>query len=190
VSANPGLVEEKQMKTLNQNLQYILAAALAVFLSSLFHELAHWVTGELLGNRMAMNLNAAFPVSGDYMQPWHAHIVTAAGPIFTVLQGFVVYLLMQKYKNKFLYLFLLTPLIMRTLALFMNFLTPNDEGRISLALGLGLLTVPIVVCLILFLLTWKVSRQNGYSVRFNAVSTMLVIFFLSVVILSTQYLSG
>ncbi len=178
------------MKNLNQNLQYVLVAALAVFLTSLLHELAHWVTGELLGNRMAMNLNAAFPVNGIYLQPWHAHIVTAAGPIFTVLQGLVVYLLTQKYKNKFLYLFLLTALIMRALALFMNFLTPNDEGRISLALGLGLLTVPIVVCSILFLLTWRASRQNGYSVKFNAVNTVLIIFFLSVVILSTQYLSG
>jgi hypothetical protein len=178
------------MKNLNQNLQYVLAAALAVFLTSLFHELAHWVTGELLGNRMAMNLNAAYPVSGEYLQPWHAHVITAAGPIFTVLQAFVFYLLTRKYKHKFLYLFLFTPLIMRVLALFMNFLTPNDEGRISLALGLGLLTVPIVVCSILFLLTWKVSRQNGYSVKFNAVSTVLVIFFLSVVILSTQYMTG
>jgi hypothetical protein len=178
------------MKNLNQNLQYVLAAAVAVFLTSLFHELAHWVTGELLGNRMAMNLNAAYPVSGEYLQPWHEHIVTAAGPIFTVLQGVVFYFLMQKHKNKFLYLFLFTPLIMRVLAMFMNFLTPNDEGRISLALGLGLWTVPIVVCSILFLLTFKASRQNGYSVRFNAITTVLVIFFLSVLILSTQYLAG
>ncbi len=178
------------MKILNQNLQYVLAAALAVFLTSLFHELAHWVTGELLGNRMGMNLNAAYPVNGGYLQPWHAHIVTAAGPLFTVLQGFLVYLLMRKYKNKILYLFLLSPLIMRVLAMFMNFLNPNDEGRISLALGLGLFTVPIVVCSILFFLTWKTSRQNGYSVRLNTVSTVLIIFFLSVVILSTQYLTG
>jgi hypothetical protein len=178
------------MKNLNQNLQYVLAAALAVFLTSLFHELAHWATGELLGNRMGMNLNAAFPVSGEYIQPWHALVVTAAGPLFTVLQGFVVYLLTQKYKNKFLYLFLFTPLIMRVLALFMNFLTPNDEGRISLALGLGLLTVPILICSILFFLTWRASRQNGYSVKFNAVSTVLVIFFLSVLILSTQFLTS
>jgi hypothetical protein len=178
------------MKNLHQNLQYVLVAALAVFLTSLFHELAHWATGELLGNRMAMNLNAAYPVSGNYLQPWNAHIVTAAGPLFTVLQGFVVYLLTQKYKNKFLYLFLFTPLMMRTLALFMNFLNPNDEGRISLALGLGLFTVPIVVCSILFVMTWRISRQNGYSVKFNAVNTGLVIFFFSVLILSTQFLTG
>src|SRR5688572_305999 len=87
-------VEEEKMKTLNQNPQYVLAAALAVFITSLLHELAHWVTGELLGNRMGMNLNAAYPVNGDYLQPWHAHIVTVAGPLFTVFQGFVVYLLM------------------------------------------------------------------------------------------------
>jgi hypothetical protein len=185
-----GWVEEKQMKNLNQNLQYVLVAALAVFLTSLLHELAHWTTGELLGNRMAMNLNAAYPVSGVYLKPWHAHIVTAAGPIFTVLQGFFVYLLTQKYKNKFLYLFLFTPFIMRTLALFMNFLNPNDEGRISLALGLGLLTVPILVCSILFLLTWRVSRQDDYSVKLNALNTVLVVFFFSVLILTTQFLAG
>lgn len=178
------------MKTLSQSLQYILAAALAVFLTFLLHELAHWVTGELLGNRMAVNLNAAYPVSGEYLQPWHAHVVTAAGPIFTVLQGFVFYLLTQKYKHKFLYLFLFTPLIMRVLALFMNFLNPNDEGRISLALGLGLLTVPIVVCAILFLLTFKASQQNGYSVKTNVVNTVVVIFFASVLILSNQYLTS
>lgn len=178
------------MKNINQKVQYVLAAALAVLMTSLLHEFAHWVTGELLGNQMSMNLNAAFPVSGDYLQPWHAHIVTAAGPLFTVLQGFLIYLLMQKYKNKLLYLFLFTPLIMRALALFMNFLTPNDEGRISLTFGLGLLTVPILICSILFFLTWRISRQNGYSVKLNAVNTVLAIFFFSVLILSNQYLTS
>lgn len=174
------------MRKLNPNYQYVFVAGLAVFFTFLFHEFSHWATGEILGNKMGMNLNAAFPLKGYYLEEWHSLVVTAVGPLLTLAQGFFVYFVMQGNKNRFLYPFLFTPLVMRILALFMNFITPNDEGRISLSLGLGLLTVPIIICSILFYLTYKASQQNQYSAKFNVSNILLIIFFSSVLILASQ----
>lgn len=49
------------------DLKYILIVLCAVFFSTLFHELAHWSVGEILGNDMHASLNSAGPISGNYI---------------------------------------------------------------------------------------------------------------------------
>jgi hypothetical protein len=167
-------------------LAYVLAAAAAVFVTFLLHEAIHWVAGELLGNDMRMTLNSAYPVSGSYLEIWHTGIVSAAGPLFTLIQAVVVYLLMQRNRSALLYPFLLSPFLMRVLALFMNFINPQDEGRISQMLGLGLLTLPILVCTPLFFLTLRASQRRKYGWKLNAISVFLIILFSSILILASQ----
>ena len=173
-------------KDFTTGLVYVLATAAAVFVTFLLHEATHWLTGVLLGNDMRMTLNSAYPASGSYLESWHMGVVSATGPLFTMIQAVVVYLLMQRNRSALLYPFLLTPFLMRLLALFMNFLNPQDEGRISQMLGLGLLTLPILVCTPLFFLTLRASQQRGYGWKLNAISVFLVIFFSSVLILASQ----
>ena len=59
---------------------YALAAGIAVVFTFALHEGTHWLAGELLVNRMGMNLNAAWPLSGDYAASSHKPYVDAAGP--------------------------------------------------------------------------------------------------------------
>ena len=167
--------------------RYVLVTALSVLATFLLHEYAHWLVGELLGNDMRMRLNVAYPVAGNYLQPWHATVISAAGPIITILQALLVFILLQKRSTHLLFPFLLTPLVMRFLAMVMNVINPNDEGRISESLGLGLFTLPLIVCGVLFVLVYRASRQRRYPKKLVFLSVVFIIFFSSVLILSDQF---
>lgn len=168
-------------------MKYIFITAIAVFCSFFFHELAHWAAGELLGNNMGMSLNSTYPVSGAYIKDWHASIVDAAGPLFTIIQAIVFYFIINKTGNRIWYPFLLMPFIQRFLAMALTFINPNDEARISQSFGWGLFTLPIIVCAFLFFLVYTISKKNDYSFKFAAITSVWTILFFSILILSDQY---
>ena len=161
---------------------------LAVFLSFFFHELFHWITGELLGYKMTMTLNSVSPAGGQYIKHWYETLISAAGPVFTILQAAAFYIIMRKNENLLLYPFLFVPLYMRTLAGAMNFINLNDEGRISNTFGIGTFTLSILVCGLLFFFVYKVSKQYKYTAKFQIINVLLTIFFSSILILTDQFL--
>ncbi|WP_461302933.1 hypothetical protein [Aureisphaera sp.] len=169
------------------NLTYVLFLFIAVLLSCFIHEFAHWLTGELLGNRMSMSLNGASPISGKYKHDWHANIITMAAPIVTVLQAVVFYFVVNKTKNGYLYPFFFFPFVYRFFAGIANSFGPNDEGRFGLSLGIGLYTVSILFCGFLFFLIFKFSRKNNVSLKFNLVTFLLCAIFLLVIVFLDQY---
>jgi hypothetical protein len=168
--------------------KYILMTLIAVGLSWLIHEFAHWATGELLGNAMSMTLNTAYPRSGNYKAENDAMIVDAAGPIITLIQALVFYFILRKSGGNLLFPFLLVPLYMRTVAGIMNFINLNDEGRISRDLGIGPLTIPLLVFGILGYLAYTTSTFKGYNGKFIASSILLIMLLSSVLILVDQAL--
>lgn len=164
----------------------IVTSAVAVFLTFFLHEGAHWAMGELLGNRMAMTLNVAYPISRAYLEPWHVTYVAAAGPLATLLQAVIAYAINVRRKWTAAYLFLLSAVVMRVLALGVNLITrPQDEAKVSLALGIGTYTLPVITCAVLIVLAISASRRNGYDRRFNVIGVVLMITFSSVVILTS-----
>ena len=167
--------------------KYIAVSFLAVFFSFFFHELFHWLTGEMLGYKMTMTLNSVNLAEGQYLKSWHEHFVSAAGPFFTILQAIVVYKIMQHNKNLLLYPFLFFALYMRALAGLLNFINLNDEGRISKSLGLGSFTLSIFVCALLLFLVARVSKQNNYSKKFQWINMLLAMLFSSAIILADQF---
>jgi hypothetical protein len=167
--------------------KYVLITAIAVFFSFFFHEVAHWVTGELLGNDMAMRLNSAYPKSGNYIKNWHATVISATGPLFTILQGIVFYFIIDKTGNRQLYPFLLLAFIQRFLAMALTFINPNDEARISQSLGLGLFTLPLIVCVLLFIPLYKISNKYNYGFKFNGLTIAWAMLFISTLIFADQY---
>ena len=169
------------------NLKYILLTAVAVFLSFVLHELTHFFTGEYLGNKMAMTLNSGYPVSGFYLEEWQYTVVSAAGPLFTILQALIFYFLLKKKNNYYLYPWLLIPFFMRFSAMVLSFSNPNDEARISQSLELGKFTLPLIVSLLLFFLVLKINQQYRYTKPFNFFSVLLIIFFYSAIILTDKY---
>lgn len=167
-------------------ISYVIVTAVAVITTWLVHEFAHWSVGELLGNNMVMTLNTSYPVSAHYHEPWHQHMISAAGPLITILEAITFYFLIRKTGNQSFFPFLLTCLYMRTLAGVMNLLNLNDEGRISQAIGLGAFTIPFIVFGILFYLVFDVIQKRAFRTKLVVITVLLIMLFSSIVILSDQ----
>jgi hypothetical protein len=147
----------------------------------------HFFSGELLGNKMAMTLNSAYPVNGFYLKEWHYAVVSAAGPLFTILQALIFYFLLKRYNNYYLYPCLLIAFFMRFTAMILSFRRSNDEARISTQLGWGMFTLPLIVSIFLFFLVFKISQKYNYTKRFNLLTVLLILFFYSAIILTDKY---
>jgi hypothetical protein len=154
-----------------KSLQYLGILIVATFLTFFFHELFHWLAYEALGYEAGFTLNGASTRGSDVNLTKLERIITSSsGPIFTMIQATVFYFLLKKHKNIMLYPFLFIPFIMRLGASWANQFKPNDEGRISLDLGLNLYAISIIVVAFLFFLIFKISRDNKYSVVFNIIT--------------------
>lgn len=169
------------------NLKYTLFLFIAVLLSCFFHEFSHWLTGEVLGNKMSMSLNSASPVSGEYIEQWHANIITISAPIFTVLQAVFFYFYIDKVKKITLYPFLFFPFVYRFSAGVANVFGANDEGRFGLSFGLGLYTVSIIFSAFLLFLIIKTSQKHKIGLKFNLLTFFLCAVSLFLVVLIDQY---
>jgi len=117
----------------------------------------------------------------------HSMIASATGPLITMLQALIVYNVLKFKKwNIYLYPFLLAPFYMRFLAGLFNFINPNDEGRISEYLGLGLFTLSIIVSSFLFYLVYKVAKQYHVPAKFQTITLISIIIVSSLIILIDQ----
>jgi hypothetical protein len=167
---------------------YIAVFAIAVFFSWILHELAHWTIGEYLGYKMGMTLNSSYPISGHYSSDLHYQIISAAGPVFTLFIAILIYALMRHKNRVILYPFLFTCFYMRLFATIISFRNPNDEARISNAMGIGKFTLPLIMTTILFILIYKTTKDYKFDSKFNLANLGLTILFSSILILADMYL--
>jgi len=170
------------------NFKNALITLVAVIFTWMLHEFAHWITGEFLGNDMIMTLNTSYSKGGQYIAHWHSTVVSAAGPMVTLIQAIIFYYILKIKSGTPLFPFLLTCLYMRLLAGVMNFINPNDEGRISMDLGLGTFTLSISIVSILFYLTYDISKTRGLKTKLIVTTTLLIMLFSSIIILADQAL--
>ncbi len=175
---------------LNQriNLQYVLIAFVTVLLTWFIHEFGHYIVYKSLGYDAFMSFNKA-GIRGSEVPSIDQQILgTATGPIVTVLQALIAFLILRnKGWNKYIYLFLFAPFYMRFLAGLMNFISPNDEGVISKHFGLGLFTISVVVSALLFWWVYRVSKKYKLKSKFQLLTTILVLVFSSILILIDQF---
>ena len=167
--------------------KYIGVFIFAVLFSWIFHELAHLAAGKFLDYDMKMTLNSAYPGEGKYLCDFHYHIISAAGPLFTLCEAILVFILMYWRKRVLLYPFLFTCFYMRLLAMIISFLNPNDEARISTAMGIGKFTLPIIVSGILFYMVYKITSRYTFTKKFNLVNLALAVLFTSAIILADKF---
>lgn len=170
----------------NPSYKFILYTLLAVVFSFFVHEFAHWTMGELLGNEMRMTLNTGYPVAGKYNQDWHYPIISAVGPLTTLLQAIIFFFLIKKYSNRNLYPFLFICFYLELLSSIMTFRNPNDLGRIGSYLNIGLFTLPVLFTAIHFTLLYKTSKRENYERKFVVTTLLLIILFSSMWILTNQ----
>ncbi len=169
--------------------KYILACLSAVLFTWIIHEFTHWITSESLGYESILRLNSVSPVSGHNWTDLHNVYISASGPLITVIQAVIVFVVLMKNSwNKTIYPFLFTPLYMRLLAGGMNFINPNDEGRIGEFFGIGVFTLSILVSGFLFFLVYRIAKTYNLNWKFNTWTAIIIILVSSVLILSDQIL--
>lgn len=169
--------------------KYVFISFVVVFLTWLSHEFAHWLTAELMGYESIMRLNSVSQVKGVETEGWHKISITAAGPIWTMIQALIFYILLNRQGwNKYFYLFLFTAFYMRLAAGIMNLVSLNDEGRISEFLGIGAFTLPIIVSGLLFFMVYKISRKYSLKAKFQAWTFLIIMIASSALILIDQFL--
>ncbi len=169
------------------SIPYLLAAALVVLLTWLIHEFAHWLTSEFFGYETRMTLNKTGAIQGPSPTEAHHLIISAAGPIITLVQAVIAFFLLKNRSwNKYVYLILFTAFYMRFLAGLMNLINLNDEGRISSSLGIGTYTLPIIVSGFLFYLVYTASKKHGLRWPFQLATTLAIMVFSSALILLDQ----
>lgn len=135
--------------------RFYLWLVLATFATFLIHESAHWLMGTALGYTMTFHLNGV--VATTAMQPAHKALVDAAGPMITILQAVVAYVLVLRSRQIVAYAFLYIAAFMRLLATAISLIHLNDEARLSQWLGLGTWTLPLLVTAALVFLAWRAS---------------------------------
>jgi len=170
------------------NISYIAIVGGIVFLTFALHELAHYVTGVALGYPMHITLNSVFLAEGSYAPIWHKQLVSTAGPVFTIIIATTCYVLLRKKENRYVYSILFTAFIMRFMAGMVSISSPNDEARISEWLGIGRMTLPMIVILLLFGLTYSISKKYNYGIKVNTWNFVLVSIFIMAIVLIDQYI--
>lgn len=160
--------------------KFILYSLVAVISTILLHEFTHWIVGEFLGNDMRMTLNSGYPIAGKYKEDWHYPLISAMGPLITLLQAIVFFFLIKRSANKHLYPFLFTCFYMELLSGILTFRRPNDLGRIGMYLDIGLFTLPILFIATHFVLVYLTSKRDHHERKFILITLLLVIVFSSI----------
>lgn len=170
-------------------LRYVLALVAAVLFTWLLHEFTHWLTSELLGYESILRLNTVSPIKGQNPTASHKALISASGPVITIIQAVIAFVILNKKGwNKYIYPFLFVPLYMRVLAGFMNFINPNDEGRLGEYLGIGIFTISVLVSLFLFILVYRTSKKYKLTKKLNVLTVLFILIISSILILSDQFL--
>ena len=159
---------------------FYLWFVLAFLITNLLHEGGHWLMGAALGLEMKFGLNAVTYLSTT--EPWQRALADAAGPLVTIVQAVIAYVVVQRSASIKAFAFLYAAAFMRLVAGLVSVMHPNDEARLSMYLGLGKWTLPVLVAAGLivlalhgarrFKLTWK-DHLLCYVVASLAVSAIV-----------------
>lgn len=149
-------------------IKLVLITMVAVVVMNALHELGHALMAKLLGYEVFYNINSVSPVAENYREAWHWHAVDLAGPIVTIALA----LLGARWavgpggKATIGAAMVFVGLMMRILATVASMNNPNDESRVSEAMGIGYWTLPAIVIAILAFLMLGVARRRRLGWRF------------------------
>ena len=143
------------------NARFYLWLVFAFLITNLIHEGCHWLMGAALGLDMRFGLNAVTFLSP--MTDWQRALADASGPLVTIVQGIVAYVLLKRTGSMKAFAFLYAAAFMRLVAGLVSVMHPNDEARLSMYFGLGKWTLPVLVAAGLILLAVKGSKRLGLT---------------------------
>jgi len=164
------------------NAPFFLWLALVFLITNLLHEAGHWLMGAALGMDLKFGLNGVRYLSPT--EPWQRALADAAGPLVTIVQAIVAYVVVRRSASLKAFAFLYAAAFMRMVAGLVSVMHPNDEARLSMVFGLGKWTLPVLVAVALivlaiqgskrFKLTWK-DHVVCYLVASLAVSAIVAL---------------
>ncbi|MHA6724043.1 hypothetical protein [Sphingomonas sp. RS2018] len=165
---------------------FYLALILAGPVTYLIHEGAHWIVGRALGLDVSFSLNGVTPRGGATEARMLA--LSAAGPAITYAQALLAYLAVRRKANPIAFAFLLWAAFMRVVATGISVVLPNDEARVSLVLGAGYWTLPIITSGALCYLAWAGSRMFDARARDYFASYLILSAVTAAIVFGDQYL--
>lgn len=173
---------KKEMGEYRINRKVVLLFIPVAFLTFLFHEFGHWITGEFLGNEMVMNLNDVSARGGYYLDNSHNLFISMGGPVFTLFQALISLLLIQLTHSIYIYPFVFFAAFSRFFSIIFGGFSLQDEARISSILGIGSYSVAAIVLLTLSLIVWRSNyllklnpKGIGYYTVLSTLSILMVI---------------
>ena len=156
---------------------------LIVAMTFLMHEAAHGIAGALLGYDVFIQVNSSGLVSGDYRSQADKDMISAIGPVVTIIQGLLGVWLTAKHRSLQAFAVVFSALMMRVLAAVASLRLPNDEARLGLSWGVGYWTVHAVVILALLALTiWATMGLKPKILHIAGLFVLVVVSILAVVL--------
>ena len=140
-------------------LRQIGLALIVVVVCNLLHEAGHLAAAKALGYEAVARINSV-SITGGAASWRDAAMVDAARPLVTVLLA-IIGVMLGKRGSTLGPTIVFAALMMRILATAVSVQAPNDEARISEALGLGIWTLPALVVGLLAVLTAFSARRSG-----------------------------
>jgi hypothetical protein len=90
---------------------------------------------------------------------WQRALADAAGPLVTIVQGIVAYVVVRRSASLKAFAFLYAAAFMRMVAALVSVMHPNDEARLSMYFGLGKWTLPLLVAAGLIVLAIRGGKR-------------------------------
>jgi hypothetical protein len=148
---------------------YFVIIFISIILTLLFHEFGHFTLGVISGSQMKMNLIRAVPIVGFHSSV-SGFVSSIGGPLFTLLQSFLIAYFLLKYKMIQFYPFLIAGLLARLIPninVFINYdkIIHEDEPNLSRLMGLPSLTVPLIIISLLIGITFYTSYKLKMSYK-------------------------
>lgn len=164
---------------------YVLLLLIAVATFAL-HEGAHWLAGVALGHEMTVTLNSSAPVGAVPRD--HDLLIAAAGPVVTLAGGLIAFALVLTRDSLAAYGVLFFALFMRLIAAVISLINPNDEARISLAMGLGPYVLPLIMVGALLVLTVVASRRLRLGWKTNLMTYLVSTVAVTAIVAADQFI--
>jgi len=148
---------------------WVLAIVAATFA---LHEAAHGLATAALGHDAFIRVNSSGLVGSEVLTPLVENLTSAAGPLLTIIQGFLGAILIIGWGWRRGFVVVAAALLMRLLAAVASLRLPNDEARLGLSWGIGYWTVHLIVISVLLVLTIWAARRTRQS--FGGVTATVV----------------
>lgn len=172
----------KDLKESRINWKVIILFIPIAFGTYIFHELGHWLLGELSGNEMTLSLNNSSPKSGYFIKEFHALWSAVGGPLFTIIQALVFLFITWITKSIYAYSIAFFAVFSRFFSIVFGGIDLQDEAGIARLLDTNKYFVAAIVLTILFLILWRCTRIMKLNTKAVGYFTVLGVFAILIVI--------